>query len=98
MILTEIGGGGGGQDVNVNVSLKKGCKNWILTIKDNIAHPRLYLQHSSSSDVGVILVELLEVFLSGALHGDKSVGPTVVVEISSFSIELACWNSIIYQP
>ena len=36
---TDIGGGGGVQDKKGNIFVKEGCNNWILEIKDKIAHP-----------------------------------------------------------
>lgn len=47
-----------------------GCKNWIITIEDKLAHPK-----GSGSFRG-----LPEVFISGALHGDERIGPTSTVE------------------
>jgi len=48
----------------------EGCKNWIITIEDKLAHPG-----GSAS-----FRRLPEVFISGALHGDERVGPTSAVE------------------
>lgn len=50
--------------------LGSGCKNWIITIEDKLAHPKGYASFAS----------LPEVFISGALHGDERVGPTAAVE------------------
>ena len=74
--------------------MKEGCKNWILTIDDKISHPNPWTQQSSPPDVGVRWVELLEVFLLGALHGNDMVVPMVVVGIASLLLKLAWCNSI----
>ena len=77
-----------------------GCKNWILTIEDKIAHPRPRSRPSSTPDAFVDAgwEELPEVFLSGALHGDERVGPTAVVEIASLLLESAWCESIPSRP
>lgn len=61
-----------------------GCKNYILTVEDKIAH----------SDGGETAKYLPEVFLSGALHGDERVGPTAVMETISLILEAAMCESI----
>ena len=48
----------------------KGCMNWFLTIEDKISHPK-----GSKS-----YVELPEVFLSGALHGNERIGEFMMLE------------------
>lgn len=56
-----------------------GCKNYILTIQDFVAHPK----GSDSSK------RLPEVFWSGELHGNERVGPTAVVEAATLLLEAA---------
>eukprot|EP00591_Stephanopyxis_turris_P014513 CAMPEP_0195539556 /NCGR_PEP_ID=MMETSP0794_2-20130614/50115_1 /TAXON_ID=515487 /ORGANISM="Stephanopyxis turris, Strain CCMP 815" /LENGTH=704 /DNA_ID=CAMNT_0040673593 /DNA_START=269 /DNA_END=2383 /DNA_ORIENTATION=- len=58
---------------------ESGCKNWILTIEDSVSHPT-----GSGS-----YKELPEILLSGALHGDERVGPTVVVETAVLMLDSA---------
>uniref|UniRef100_A0A7S4N9P9 Peptidase M14 carboxypeptidase A domain-containing protein n=1 Tax=Odontella aurita TaxID=265563 RepID=A0A7S4N9P9_9STRA len=69
---TAAAGGGGG------------CKNWILTIEDSVAHP------PGSTSWG----ELPEVFLSGALHGNERVGPTAVLEAAELILEAASCEAL----
>jgi len=57
----------------------EGCKNYILTIEDRLAHRK-----GSTS-----WQRLPEVFLSGALHGNERIGPTAVTEVASFLLEAA---------
>lgn len=56
-----------------------GCKNYIITIEDQAAHP-----YGSDS-----WKHLPEVFLSGALHGNERVGPTTVIEVANLLLEAA---------
>uniref|UniRef100_A0A7S2UH09 Peptidase M14 domain-containing protein n=1 Tax=Attheya septentrionalis TaxID=420275 RepID=A0A7S2UH09_9STRA len=56
-----------------------GCKNYILTIEDQVAHP-----------VGSPTWKALpEVLFSGALHGDERVGPTIAIESAEILLEAA---------
>jgi len=57
-----------------------GCKMWILTIEDKIAHQAKWSRSSK---------RLPEVFLSGAIHGSERVGPTAVVVTASILLESA---------
>ena len=74
--------------------MKEGCKNWILVIKYNIAYPRPHPQSFSPPDVDIGWADLPEVYLLGALHGDDSVGLTVVVDIASLLLEYSWYDSI----
>jgi len=59
---------------------EKGCKMWILTIEDKIAHQAEWSRSSK---------HLPEVFLSGAIHGSERVGPTAVIVTASLLLEAA---------
>jgi len=63
---------------------KIGCKNWILTIEDTIAHP-------VGSDS---YKKLPEVFISGTMHGDETVGPSVAMEVAELLLEAAYCESL----
>ena len=66
-------------------------------IKDKIAHPHPHPRSLSPPDVGIVLEELQELFLLGALHGDKRVCLTAVVDIASLLVESAWCDFIPYQ-
>jgi hypothetical protein len=56
-----------------------GCRNYILTIQDFVAHP----QDSASSR------RLPELLWSGELHGNERVGPTAVLEATQLLLDAA---------
>jgi len=59
---------------------ENGCKMWILTIEDKVAHQAAWSRSSK---------HLPEVFISGAIHGSERVGPTAVVVTASLLLEAA---------
>eukprot|EP00978_Attheya_sp_CCMP212_P013434 scaffold33784_cov58-Attheya_sp.AAC.2 len=56
-----------------------GCRNYILTIEDKVAHPVDSPRWKA----------LPEVLFSGALHGDERVGPTTAIESAEILLEAA---------
>ena len=58
----------------------------------------VHVHYRPPPDVSVGWAELLEVFLSGSLHGDKRVGPMEVVEIASLLLESAWCESVPSRP
>ena len=66
-----------------------GCLNYILTVQDKLTHP----VGSRSAK------HLPAVMLSGALHGDERVGPTVVMETVGLLLEAAsCESKLLTDP
>jgi len=61
-------------------SKESGCKMWILTIEDKVAHQNAWATTSK---------DLPEVFISGAIHGSERVGPTAAIVTSSLLLESA---------
>ena len=61
-----------------------GCKNYIVTIQDYVAHPEL----SESSQ------RLPEVLWSGEVHGDERVGPTAVLEAAQLLLDATTCESL----
>jgi len=70
--------------VDIREEDKVGCKNWILTIEDSIAHP----VGSDSYN------KLPEIFISGTMHGDETIGPTIVMELAELLLEAAYCESL----